>query len=128
MSIPWGENSRYDLIVDTGERLFRVPCKTASLCGSKSYASTCLRFHAYSHKITGGKFRGRESYRGKADLFAAYAPTTGSIYILPVDEVPETDVWLRLEPVRNGQKTGVRMAEDCTLERWAENVQRDSRV
>ena len=45
--------------------------------------------------------------------------TTGQVYVLSLDDVPETDVWLRLEPSRNGQRTGVRLAEDHTLEAWA---------
>ena len=31
VSVPFGENSRYDLVVDDGRRLQRVQCKT-SLC------------------------------------------------------------------------------------------------
>jgi hypothetical protein len=34
--------------------------------------------------------------------------------------VPETDVWLRLTPTKNNQEIGVRMAADCTLEKWAD--------
>jgi hypothetical protein len=118
VAIPWGENSRYDLVVDTGKRLLRVQCKTAQLCGWRGDKS-CLRFHGYSHRFDGGKFSGRQDYRGAADIFAAYSPDTGEVYVLPVDEVPETDVWLRLTPARNGQQRKVRMAGDCTLEAWA---------
>jgi hypothetical protein len=36
-----------------------------------------------------------------------------------VDEVPDTDVWLRLTPARNNNQYGIRLAEDHTLEAWA---------
>lgn len=116
--IPFGKNHRYDLVIEAGGHFLRVQCKTASPCGWKGDQS-CLRFHAYSHRFEAGKFKGREAYRDQVDLFAAYAPSTGKVYVLAVDEVPETDVWLRLTPARNGQQSKVRMAEDCTLTYWA---------
>jgi PD-(D/E)XK endonuclease len=116
--IPFGENHRYDLVIEVGGRFLRVQCKTASPCG-RNGSMSCVRFHAYSHRFEAGKFRGREAYSGQADLFAAYAPSTGAVYVLPVNEVPETDVWLRLTPTRNGQQSGIRMAVDHTLESWA---------
>jgi hypothetical protein len=117
--IPFGENNRYDLVIEAGGRLLRVQCKTASPCGSKNWNKSCIRFHAYSARFVSREFRDRAAYRGQADLFAAYAPSTGQVYVLAVDEVPETDVWLRLEPSRNNQQAGVRLAEDHTLAAWA---------
>jgi PD-(D/E)XK nuclease superfamily protein len=73
----------------------------------------CIRFKARS-----GVHQSR-SYRGQADLFGAYAPNTGQVYVLAVDEVPETDVWLRLMPTKNNQRLGIRPAEDHTLAAWA---------
>jgi cupin superfamily acireductone dioxygenase involved in methionine salvage len=34
VSIPFGENHRYDLIADDGERLLRIPVKTGRLRGA----------------------------------------------------------------------------------------------
>ncbi len=110
--VPFGDNRRYDLVVEADGRFLRVQCKTASLCGWKG-DDACIRFKARS-----GVHKSRP-YRGQADLFAAYSPDTRQVYILPVDEVPETDVWLRLTPTRNGQQAKIRMAEDHTLEAWA---------
>jgi hypothetical protein len=116
--LPFGENQRYDLVVEAGGRFLRVQRKTASPCGWHDDRS-CIRFHAYSARFVSREFRARDAYRDKADLFAAYAPSTGQVYVLPVDDVPETDVWLRLTPARNNQRAGIRMAEDHTLEAWA---------
>lgn len=115
--LPFGEDHRYDMVIEAGGRFLRVQVKTASPCGNGDRA--CVRFHAYSHRFIGGKFSGREAYRGDADLFAVYAPTTGKVYVLPVDQCPVTDVWLRLTPAKNGQRSGIRMAENHTLEAWA---------
>jgi hypothetical protein len=129
VAIPWSDDCRYDLIVDTGEQLLRVQVKAASECRD----GTVLRFHAYSPRYAAGKFQGREDYRGQADVFAAYAASNQQVYVLPVDAVPETDVWLRLAPAMhgnrygsrpatehsNGNHHGIRWAKDHTLEAWA---------
>jgi hypothetical protein len=119
--IPFGENHRYDLVIEAGGPFLRVQCKTASPYGWQG-DSSCIRFHAYSHRFVSRKFEGREAYRDQADLFAVYAPTTGQVYVLAVDEVPKTDVWLRLAPAKNGQHSGLRMAEDHTLVAWASRL------
>ena len=107
--VPFGDNRRYDLVVEVGGSFLRVQCKTASPC----LEGACIRFKARS-----GAHQSRP-YRGQADLFAAYSPDTGQVYVLAVDDVPETDVWLRLTPTRNNQQTRVRLAADHTLEAWA---------
>jgi len=71
-------------------------------------------FNATSHD----GHRPRQGYRGQADLFAVYAPCTGQVYVLPVDEVGETTVWLRLTPAKNNQEIGVRHAEEYLLKVW----------
>ena len=109
--LPFGDSQRYDLVVEAGGRFLRVQCKTASPCGWRDDRS-CIRFKARSgthHSVP---------YRDQADLFAAYAPSTRQVYVLPVDEVPETDVWLRLMPAKNNQHLRVRLAEEHTLKAW----------
>jgi hypothetical protein len=65
---------------------------------------------------------GRESYIGRADVLAIYAPELRSTYVVPVDEAPRFAVSLRVEPARNGQARGVRRAEDFALARWATDL------
>lgn len=116
--LPFGDNQRYDLVVEVNGCFLRVQCKTASRCGWKNDKS-CLRFHARSTNRTS---RVSTDYRDQADLFAAYAPSTEQVYIVPVEEGPTTDVWLRVEPSRNGQQRHIRMAEAHTLAAWAAKI------
>lgn len=109
--VPFGDNRRYDLVVEDHGLFLRVQCKTASLCND----GACIRFNARSTN----PLRPRRSYRGDADLFAVYSPDTRKVYILPVDQVGEVGVWLRLTPAKNNQQAGVRLADDHTLEIWA---------
>ena len=108
--LPFGENQRYHLVVEIGGRFLRVQVKTCQSDGS------ALVFNATSHD----GHRPRQSYRGDADLFAVYSPLTKQVYVLAVDEVPETRVWLRLTPAKNNQVLGIRQAELHTLEAWVE--------
>jgi len=78
---------------------------------------SALVFNATSHD----GHRPRQGYRGDADLFAVYAPTppTGQVYVLDVNEVGETRVWIRLTPAKNNQQIGVRRAQHYLLSAWA---------
>lgn len=109
--VPFGDSQRYDLVVEADGRFLRVQCKTASPCRRDDLS--CIRFMARSRTPPA------MSYRDQADLFAAYAPSTRQVYVLAVNEVPETDVWLRLMPTKNNQRLRVRLAKDHTLEAWA---------
>lgn len=105
VSIPFGENSKYDLIADSGEELFRVQVKTGRL------SAGVIVFNGYtSHAHRGGE---SEGYRGKADLFGVYCPELDAVYLVPVEEVPEGKVYLRVE---NSKK------EDSRI-RWAKDFE-----
>lgn len=88
VSIPFGENHRYDFIVDRDGALLRVQVKTGRLRGNAIvFSSSTSHFHR------GGE---RESYRGQCDLFGVYCPETDEVFLVPVDEVPQTTVHLSI--------------------------------
>lgn len=120
--LPFGDNQRYDLVIEAGGRFLRVQCKTAHRGHSGSGRQDgCIRFKARSGGFgPGDPVTSRsQPYRNQADLFAAYSPFTAKVYVLAVAEVPETDVWLRLTPAKHGNQYGIRLAEEHTLEAWA---------
>jgi len=119
--MPFGDNQRYDMVVEAGGQFLSVQCKTARYRMHRDRSGAVLCFNAYSgvwgvgdHDVSR-----RQSYRGEVDLFAVYSPDTQQVYVLAVDKVPETEVWLRLEPARNHQKARIRWAEEHTLAAWA---------
>jgi PD-(D/E)XK endonuclease len=63
--------------------------------------------------------RGRLSYLGLADVFGVYFPPRRAVYLVPVHEVPNFIVSLRLKPARNNQRRGIRLARDYEIERWS---------
>lgn len=102
VSLPFGSGHKYDFVIDDSVRLFRVQCKTGRV------KHGALLFCAYSKAGNGSL---RMSYRGLADLFAVLNPDDNTVYIVPVNEVGETEVSLRLAPTLNKQAQGVRWAE-----------------
>lgn len=105
VSIPFGVNHRYDLIVDTGERLLRAQCKTARLEDGK------LIFNATS----GNGRLARRKYTNEIEIFLVYSPDLDTVYWLPIEEVSATSPHLRVDPPRNNQLKGVRWAHNYLL-------------
>jgi hypothetical protein len=110
VSIPFGENERYDLIID-GRRLARVQCKTGRLRQGAVLFNVCS---CYGHHL-----RPRESrrdYRGQVDYFVVYCAETGGVYLVPIGDLPlRNQASLRIEPPRNGQRLRIRNASDYEI-------------
>jgi hypothetical protein len=107
--LPFGEGHPYDLVVHVeAEQFLRVQCKTARV------RNRCLRFNSRSTDHG----HGPGSYVGLADIFGVYCPEKRSVYLVPVLDVPRFDVFLRLDPARNNQQHGIRMAADYEIDRW----------
>jgi hypothetical protein len=108
---PFGENQRYDLVVEIRGRFFRVQCKNGRVIGG------AIVFNASSVIVTPKGWSSRP-YRGDADLFGVHCPQTDGVYLVPVDAVGTTQVSLRLTEPKNGRRRGVRMAADYEFARW----------
>ena len=105
--LPFGENHRYDLVVDDGANLLRVQVKTGRVRGGVIRYS-CSSSHAHR----GGTLR---PYFGQIDYLAVYCPETEKVYILPEKELTATRAHLRLLPTRNNMKKTIRWASDFEL-------------
>ena len=106
--IPFGDNQRYDLVIEDDGKFQRVQCKTGRI------RDGCVCFNASSN--CGYQNRERKDYRGEADLFVVYCPDNGKIYAIPVDKGLPAKVSLRLDPTRNSQACGVRWAVDYEMD------------
>jgi hypothetical protein len=108
ISIPFGAGASYDLVVDTGHRLFKVQVKTAWL------SHGCV--HYKSQRRQPGHGLTRRTYReGEVDYFVAYCPANENLYAVPALN-HGTHGRLRLEPTKNGQAKFVRLADDYVWE------------
>lgn len=112
--VPWGENQRYDFVVeDEARELQRVQAKTGRLRDGAIRFNTCSS--TYHHPANRGTKHYNHDYRGDADQFAVYCSATNAVYLVPVDEVGTREACLRVEPPRNGQRSGIRFARDYQI-------------
>lgn len=111
--IPFGENTRVDLMVEDDDEFIRVQCKTGRL------RNGVVRFRACSstYHHPNPEARRRLSYRGQADLFGVYCPETGGVYLVPVEECGERGVSLRIDAPLNAQHRKIRWAKDYEIGR-----------
>ena len=104
VAIPFGENHRYDLLIDDDGEFTRVQCKTARI------HKGCVVFNARSTNA-----RISTNYRGEADLFIVYCPQIEKFYQVAVTVAAASIVTLRLEATKNNQESGVKYARDYEL-------------
>lgn len=112
--LPFGENTRYDLVIDEGDRFVRLQCKTGRL-GARGVIKFSTASTYDHHARRNG--RERRGYRGEADLFAVYCPENDRVYVIPVASSPSTQGSLRVTPPANGQLRSIRWAEEFELGR-----------
>ena len=101
VSIPWGDNARYDLVIDNDGILKRVQVKTGRV------KDGCIKFRVCSSNI---RTRITEDYHGQIDYFGVFVPELNKCYLVPVELSSYTAMFLRLEPPKNNQKKNVNWA------------------
>jgi hypothetical protein len=111
--VPFGENTRYDLVTDDGVNLARVQCKTGRLRdGVIVFATASTYGHHRNARVI------RRTYGGEIDFFAVFCPETDGVYLVPIKEVPTvSSARLRVEPARNWQARRVRHAAEYEVGR-----------
>jgi hypothetical protein len=111
VSLPFGENARYDLVIDDGERLCRVQCKTGRLRMGTVVFATCSSYaHHPNPKIV------QRDYHGQVDYFGVYCSETEGVYLIPIADVPaHRSACLRVLPTRNRQRRRIRWAADYEI-------------
>jgi len=100
--LPFGEDHRYDLVIDDGEKLSRVQVKTGRLRGG------VIKYNcSSSHAHRGGA---AQPYFGQIEYLAVYCPETEKVYVLPEKELTGTNAHLRLSPPLNNMVKTIRWA------------------
>jgi hypothetical protein len=92
---PWGDSSRYDLVVETGGRFVRVQVKSTSHRRSNFYVCSLLRCAQQRHKID------------EIDFFAIYVIPVDSWYIMPSSIASRTTGGIALSPHNSLSKHAV---------------------
>lgn len=116
VSIPYGENSRYDMIVDVNGKLIRVQVKTSSL---KHNDSNAIEFSCRSSYINSTGVKNVRYNANEIDYFATY--WNDKCYLIPISEC-STAKTIRFAPPKNGQKSGISFAKDYELSKQLEII------
>ena len=108
--IPFGEAAPYDLVIDRNGNLERVQVKYRDR-GER----TAIEVPCYSQTIIHGKSVSRTRYTAETiDWLAFYDVQTDRCFYIPAEELGDGRIafTLRFEPTQNGQRAGIRFAED----------------
>jgi hypothetical protein len=110
VSIPFGENHRYDVIADDGERLLRIQIKTGRL------KNGIIKFHcnsSHGHRRSGPT--STRPYFGQVEYLGVYCPENGKVYLVPESELVATGAHMRVAPCLNQQMRKIRWAAEYEL-------------
>lgn len=103
---PFGDNQRYDLVVENDGKFRRIQCKTGKLDGD------VIRFSTAS--CAGGKVK--KDYVGQIEAFAVYCPQNQKVYEVPIEAAPSRSMMLRLaSPKNNSAVSTVNWASDYEI-------------
>ena len=115
VSIPYGENSRYDFIADVNGKLIRVQVKSAlQKDDGSAFEFSCRSVLTNSNKVTLKTYTVEE-----IDYFCTYFKN--KCYLVPVTECVRSKT-LRLKPPRIKQLDRIHMAEDYELHKQIDKI------
>ena len=119
VSIPYGDNSKYDFIADVKGKLLKIQVKTSSLKDDGAAIKfSCRTTHV---NCTGVK---NERYSvDEIDFFATY--WNNQCYLIPVAEC-SVEKTLRFIPPKSGQLKGISFAKDYLLANQLQKVKEAS--
>lgn len=109
VSIPFGDNARYDLIADFNGTLSKIQCKTSRGTEDK------IEFDC-SSSLTNSKGTSHKDYHGEIDYFMT--SFNNIAYLIPISDCGTRMFSMRLTPCKNGQVKGISFAKDYELENF----------
>lgn len=112
VSIPFGEDSRYDFIMDYNGKLYRIQSKHCSEIIENNQV-VAVKFKTVRQSGSNASIHTRTKYtKDEIDYFStSYG---GKCYLVPVEQCSNLKL-LRLVPPRNGQLKGVSFLKDYEL-------------
>lgn len=112
VSVPYGNNSRYDLLVDNGTTIWKIQCKTAKLNENGSYTiQTCNKVSTTTQR------RVKHYTKDEIDFIASVIQN--QLVIIPVELIEKTASKIfRTELPKYGAKSNCNLIEDFTVEKY----------
>lgn len=91
VSVPFGDNDKYDLIVEDDGTLYRIQCKTAWPDNDST-----IRFNTHSQTTKNGAYH-EQGYRGDIDVFLVRNPKDDTLYWVDIRDAADRKMALRFE-------------------------------
>ena len=106
--MPFGDNERYDYVIDLGGVFKRVQCKTGRL----KNGSVTFELASYNWNT-----KERKGYKGQIDYFGVYCPENNKCYLVPIDKVGKRHKSLRVEQSKNNQTKNTEDGEQYEIDK-----------
>jgi hypothetical protein len=107
---PFGDNERYDIVVEIADTFYKIQIKTGRLENGR------VQFETRSSGTLTRNI-GKEGYEGQIDAFAVYSPDSGDTYVIPISDAPRTSMSLRIEEPEKASPN-VNWADDFGIDSW----------
>lgn len=114
VSKPLSNNARYDLIVEFNNKLYKVQVKTTN-----SIKEGKMTFATKTTNYTKGNWASNAYSKDEVDIFFLYCVENewcGLYYSIESATIP-VELNIRTVPPKNGQKVGIRFAEEYAFDR-----------
>jgi len=102
---PFGDNERYDLVIENHNGFERVQCKTGRRTKSGN-----ISFNTKSVSCNGKTVK---DYKGQIEYFGVYYPLDDSCYLIPLDVTGTSETTLQLTQSNMARST--RLASDFKI-------------
>lgn len=115
-SIPYGNGAKYDFIVDNGDKLYKIQCKSSRYVNDHGTIKTDCIIFSTINQTTNTKETIRKKYTSEeVDYFAT--SFNGKVYVIPIDECSNVNSkTLRFSPPKNNVEKYSK-AEDYEIEK-----------
>ena len=107
ISIPYGDNSKYDFIADVDGKLLKIQVKTSSEKDQNAIVFSCRSTHVNCKGVINERYKENE-----IDFFATY--WNNQCYLVPLKEC-SVQKTLRFAHPTSGQEKGITYAFDYEL-------------
>lgn len=119
VSIPYGDNSKYDFIADVNGKLLKIQVKTSSYTNDEK---TAIQFSCRSTHVNCKGVSNVRYSKDEIDYFATY--WENKCYLIPVEEC-STRKNLRLIDAKSGQIKGISFAKDYELSKQLSKIKEE---
>lgn len=117
VSIPYGENAKYDFVVDINNKFYRFQSKTCRFTDGR----TCsVRFNKKAIKRGVDKTKIDNYTKDDIDYFCTFY--NGICYIVDVNTESKNQFAIRIGNSKHNQTKGINFAEDYTIDKFLSNI------